>query len=122
MAEGLASGQANSYLDSVLSGGTPFVQLHTAAPGAAGTSNVASNNTRKAATFGSASGGAATTTADIDWPSVPAAEDYTHCSIWTASTAGTFLMSGTITANAVAIGDDFKLLAGDLDVSIPVAS
>jgi hypothetical protein len=120
MADGLAVAKANSTLDSLLA--TAYVQLHTAPPGAAGTTAIATNNTRKAATFASASGGSKATSADLDWPSVPAAEDYTDCSLWDAVTAGNFICSGTITANAVSVGDDFKILAGNLTVSLPVAS
>ena len=54
--------------------------------------------------------------------SIAGTEDYTHFSAWTASTAGTFLFSGTITANAVTIGDTFTIPVGDLDVSLAIAS
>ncbi len=43
----------------------------------------------------------AATTALLEWTNVSTSEDYTHFSMWTASTAGTFLWSGTIVANAV---------------------
>lgn len=125
--DSLSSTVADSVLNSILKGTafTPlsaFVQLHTGEPGAAGTTNVAGESTRKAATFADGSGGSAATSADITWTSVTTAETYTHVSLWSASTAGTFIGSGTITASAVAVGDTFTISAGDLTVSIPVAA
>src|SRR5512134_1399353 len=127
MAEGFASGTAASILDAIgnataYSVATPFIQLHTAAPGAAGTTAIASNNTRKSVSFGAASGGSISNDAAIDWTNVPASEDYTHFTIWTAVSAGTFVCSGTITASAVTTGDNFTIPIGDLDLTIPVAS
>jgi hypothetical protein len=121
MAEGWIAATGNAALDTLL-GTHRWLKLHTGAPGAAGTANAATNTTRKQATFGSASGGAATTTGDVEWTSVPAAEDYTHVSGWSAESAGTVGWTGTITANAVAIGDTFRLPAGDVDVSVTIAS
>lgn len=129
MAEGLSVAQANAYLNSLCRGTayTPpagvFVKLHVGAPGAAATSNPAGNTTRVAATFGTnAAGGAISNTAAIDWTSVSTAEDYTHFSAWDASSGGNFLFSGTITANAVAVGDNFSIPIGDCDVTLAVAS
>jgi uncharacterized membrane protein YgdD (TMEM256/DUF423 family) len=103
-----------------------WIQLHTADPGAAGTNAVAGNATRKdlTAAMGTASGGAITNTAAITWTTgeVDTSEDYTHWSLWTASTAGTFLFSGTVTANAVTTGDEFTIPIGDLDVVGVVAA
>lgn len=99
-----------------------YMQLHTGDPGAAGTSNVATNTTRKLVTFGAASGGTIATDADVSWTNVPAAEDYTHLSLWDASTAGNFLASGTITANAVAIGDTFTIPSGSETLTLNAAA
>lgn len=121
MAVGLSVAAANSQLDSLV-GTYTFVQLHTGDPGSAGTANVATENTRVQATFGSASGGEVTTTADIEWLDVPAAEDFTHFSLWTLVTAGSFGISGTITSNAVGIGDDFVIATGDLDIAANLAA
>lgn len=121
MATGAASARANAGVDAATALGT-WIQLHTGAPGAAGTSNVASNTTRKQATIGAASGGVATSTADLSWTSVPASETYSFFTMWTASTAGTFLWSGTVTANAVTTGDNFTIASGNLTLSISVAS
>lgn len=121
MATGLAAARANAAIDSTVALGS-WIKLHTGDPGAAGTANPAGNTTRQQATFGAAANGSATTTAVTEWANVPTAEDYTHFSMWTASTAGTFLASGTITANPVAVGDTFRFAAGSLTLSVTPAS
>lgn len=121
MATGFSTAAANTHLDN--QGTTyPWIKLHTGDPGAAGTSNAATETTRKQATWGSATGGTKTTTADLVWTNVAGAEDYTHFSMWSASTGGTFGGSGTITANAVSAGDTFTIPTGELDLSLSVAS
>jgi hypothetical protein len=55
--------------------------------------------------------------ADIVWTGVSGSEDYTYYSLWSASTAGTFHQSGTVTANAVTAGDTFTIPTGDLDLT-----
>lgn len=121
MAEGWATAAANSALDTLLAAHT-WIKLHTGAPGANGTSNAATETTRKQATWASASGGASSNTGALSWTNVAGTEDYTHFTAWTASTAGSFGFSGTVTANSVTAGDSFTLPIGDLDVSLPVAS
>lgn len=129
MTVGLAPAIAQALLDALLNGVSyvnsvgVFVQLHIGDPGVAGTTNVATNNTRKSASFGAAgANGVCSNDAEILWSSVPAAEDYTHASVWTLVSGGTFLGSGAITSNAVGVGDDFRLAIGDLDVSLNVAA
>ena len=132
MAVGLASGEAAKILDALgnasnYTAPTAFwIQLHTADPGAAGTNAVAGNATRKdlTAAMGTASGGAITNTSAITWTTgeVDTSEDYTHISYWDASSAGTFLASGTMTANAVTVGDEFTIPVGDLDASFATAA
>ncbi|GAA2673840.1 hypothetical protein GCM10010400_39960 [Streptomyces aculeolatus] len=121
MAVGFSTAAANTHLDAQ---GTayPWIKLHVGDPGAAGTSNPATETTRKQATWGAASSAAKTTTADLEWTGVSGAEDFTHFSMWSASTAGAFGGSGTVTANAVASGDTFTIPAGELDLTLPVAS
>lgn len=121
MAEGWGAAAANAALDTL--GSTyPWIKLHVGAPGSNGTANAAAETTRKQATFGAASGGAMTTTAQLQWTNVAGSEDYTHYSMWSASTGGTFGHSGTVTANAVAGGDTFTILVGDFDVTLPLAA
>jgi hypothetical protein len=136
LATGLAPAVANAVYDAlynntapgagVLQVAVPWVKLHTADPGAAGTAAAATNATRKdvSALIGAAAGGAVTNTGPITWSTgeVIAAEDYTHFTIWDASTGGNFKQSGTITANAVQIGDQFTIPTGDMDFTLSVAA
>lgn len=129
MAVGLAPATANAILNALCRNTTwtqptaLFVKLHVGDPGAAATANAATNTTRQGATFGTvASGGAISSTVAVTWTSVSGAEDYTHWSAWDASTAGNFIFSGLMTANAVLIGDTFTVPIGDLDVTMTVAA
>lgn len=121
MAVGWGSTAANHLLDAEAAIYT-WVKLHVGDPGAAGAGNPATETTRKQVTWASASGGAITSTNALTWTAVAGSEDYTHFSVWTASTAGAFGWSGTITANAVTSGDTFTLPIGDVDSSVPLAS
>jgi hypothetical protein len=129
MADNLSSGVANSVLALLLNGtafsgySATYVQLHTGAPGAAGTSNVAGNNVRQACgSFTTPSGGSTSNSAAINWTSVSTSETYSHVSLWSAASSGTFIASGSITAGAVLSGQNFQIAAGGISVSIPVAS
>lgn len=124
MAVGLSTTAANNQLDELMNAvdGYRFVQLHTDDPGAAGTANVATENTRMEATFAAATGGSKSTSADLEWLDVPAAEDFSHFSMWDALTTGNFGFSGIITANEVGIGDDFMINTGDLTASFDLAA
>lgn len=122
MAVGLAAAHAAAIL-SAYDG--HWIQLHVGDPGAAGTANVAGNATRKQISLGTPSGGAVSNDTAISWSSgeVDTDEDYTHFSLWTAQAAGTFVRSGTMTANAVATGDTFTIPIGELDLAFtPIAS
>jgi hypothetical protein len=121
MATGLGSAGANTALDAV-AGAYTWVKLHVGDPGAAGTSNAATETTRKQATWTASSGGAISNNGALTWTNVAGSEDYTHFTVWTASTAGTFGFSGTITANAVTAADTFTIATGDLDASLTLAS
>jgi hypothetical protein len=113
MSVGLAAATANGILDAIFRGvsfsiAAVWIKPHIGDPGAAGTSNVAVETTRKQATFGNAAnGGAIANTTTVTWSSVAGAEDWTHFSVWTLSSGGTFVLSGLVTANALQIGDDF---------------
>lgn len=97
----------------------PYVKLHVGDPGEDGASNAAANTTRKALSCGASSGaGAISNDAALDWTNVPNAEDYTHVSIWDADSAGNHLWNGTMTANAVGVGDNFQIPIGDLDITL----
>lgn len=128
MAEGISSYTANKLFDCIGNATTftgvtnCYIQLHTAAPGASGTSNVATETTRKAVSFAAATGGTITNDAIVQWTSIAGSEDATHYTLWDASTAGNFLGSGTITAPAYTAGDTYTIAVGDIDLALTVAS
>lgn len=129
MADNVSSGVANSILALLLNGtsflgfSATYVQLHTGLPGAAGSSNIAGNNVRQpAGAFNTPSGGSTTNTSAVNWTTVSTSETYTHVSLWSASTSGTFIASGSITAGAILAGQNFQIPAGGINVSLPVAS
>jgi hypothetical protein len=96
-----------------------WIQLHTADPGAAGTTAVAGNSTRKSVAFAAAAAEAKASNADIVWTAVSTSETYTHVSLWDASSAGNFLWAGALTASkAVNAGDTFTIPSGSLSVGI----
>lgn len=130
MATGFAAAVSNGWLNA-LGNATNYtaptechIQLHTADPGASGTTAVAGNATRKQVSFGAASGGAIANDGALSWTSgeVDTSEDYTHFSLWDAASSGNFLGSGTITANAVVTGDTFTIPVGDLDITLSTAA
>lgn len=127
MAEGISSYTATAVLNALgnntsFAVTTCYIQLHTGAPGANGTSNTATETTRKSVSFGAASAGAISNDADITWTSIAGSQDATHFSLWDASTSGNFLGSGTITANAYTAGDTYTITSGSLSLSFTVAS
>ena len=87
-----------------------YLQLHTGDPGEAGTSNAASESTRQAVSFGSASGGSMVSSGTVEWTNVAATETYSHWSLWDASSAGNCLWSGALASSAaVTAGDTFQI-------------
>jgi hypothetical protein len=131
MATGLAAAIAQSMLNALcrnVAWTQPpafFIKLHTADPGAAGATAAFGDATRQTATFAAAAAdGTITTSADVNWTNVSAAGTVTHVSFWSASTAGTFLGSDDLaTPRVLSIGDNFTILAGDVDLSLaPIAA
>ena len=87
-----------------------YVKLHTGDPGEAGTSNAATETTRKVVTFSAASSGAITSSATVEWTNVSTTETYSHWSLWDASTAGNCLWTGALSSSAaVTAGDTFQI-------------
>ncbi len=97
-----------------------YAKLHLGSPGAAGTSNPATETTRKAITFGSAAAsGSIANTVAAQWTSYPAAESITHVSYWDAISGGNFLGADDLpVARTPAIGDVVTISIGDLTLSI----
>ena len=127
MAVGFSATAGDAILDTLVDTDYPWMQLHTGDPGAAGTANVAGNTTRKdtSAAWAPSSGGTKTTDVDITWSDaeVTTTETYTHFSQWTASTAGTFGFSGTVTALEVdATGESFAIASGNASISVNTAA
>lgn len=118
---GIAAAGANTALDAIRTD-TPFIQLHTGDPGAAGTANVATETTRKAVTFGAAAGGSMTNSAQVQWTNIAGSQDATFFTIWNASSAGTFKFSGTITANPYTAGDTYTAAISAIVLTIAVAA
>ncbi len=117
----------NAWLDATFNStafnvtGDVWIQLHLGDPGAAGTANPATETSRQQASMAVAAGGAVANDADVTWDPITGSEDATHFSIWDASTAGNFLGSGVITANAYTAGDAYTCPAGSLNVDMSAA-
>ena len=127
MATGISAYLANAWLDALgnataFSVTTAYVKLHVGDPGAAGTSNAATETTRKSVSFAAASNGALASDADVSWTNIAGSQDATHFTAWDNETAGNFLFSGTITGNAYTAGDTYTISSGGLTVSLTVAS
>lgn len=104
----------NKLLDAI--GGTSFsvttayLKLHTGDPGEDCTANAATEATRKAVSFGSASSGSMVSSATVEWTNVSTTETVSHWSLWDASTAGNALWSGALGASAaLTAGDTFQI-------------
>ena len=87
-----------------------YVQLHTGDAGEDGTSNAASEATRKVTAWATASSGAIATSATLEWTNVAATETYSHWSLWDALTSGNCLWTGALSSSAaVTAGDTFQI-------------
>jgi hypothetical protein len=93
------------------------VELHTADPGAAGTTSTATGSgaTRVAVTFSAASGGAVASSNTPSWAG--GSVTISHIAIWDATSAGNVLYTAALTTSkAVTNGDTFTL--SSLSVSL----
>jgi hypothetical protein len=127
MATGLSAYTANKFLDA-LGNATAFsvtdvyIKLHVGDPGANGTSNPATETTRKVVTFAAASNGTIASDSAATWTNIAGSQDATHFTSWDNLTAGNFLFSGTITSNPYTAGDTVTIASGSLTASLTVAS
>ncbi len=129
MALGFASATAQSILNAfgnqtAYTGATNlYMKLHTAAPGTGGTA-AAAETRRMEVTFGTASGGSMANDQTVTWTTIVGTETATHFSLWNNATdgAGTFLASGTLTANPYTAGDTLNVAVGAATVTLSVAS
>ncbi len=124
MADGLSTAVANAALNNIVGTDANYVQLHTGAPGSAGTSNVSSVTTREAVSWAAASGGSVTSTGTApEWTNWAGAngEVDTDISFWSASSSGTFGFSMPLNASVTMdTGDSLTLTA--ISITIPTAS
>lgn len=104
----------NAYLNTLrntsLAVANVYVKLHTGDPGEAGTSNAATETTRKLISFSAASGGSMASSATVEWTNVSTTETYTHWSLWDSLTTGNCLWAGALSSSAaVTAGDTFQI-------------
>jgi hypothetical protein len=114
----------NELLDHVFAGAAYtaptniYVKLHIGDPGEDCTANPAAETTRQEATFSAGTNPILNDVA-VEWTDVSNTEEYTHGSLWDASTAGNPLGSGALgTSVSVTAGDNFSIPIGDLAVSL----
>ena len=126
MADGLSAANAQAALNAMVGVNAGFYQLHTGAPGAAGTANVSSVTTRPSVAWNAASGsGPATVTASNQpawnsWAGTNGEVD-TDVSAWSASSAGSYGFSAQLSAPVTMnTGDSLTLTAST--ISVPTAS
>lgn len=97
-----------------------FIELHTADPGAAGTTATASVTTRPAATFAAPSGSAIALSNTPTWASWAGTSPTTasHIAEWDAATAGNFKDSAALTTpKTVQTGDSLTLTSMTISFS-----
>lgn len=117
-----ANAMLNGFRNTSFQIAATWVKLHTGDPGASAASNAGAVTTRSQATFSAASSGAiALTGTNPSW-AMTTTETITHISVWTASTAGSFLWSAALSSSkAVANGDTLTLTSCGLSLS-PLAA
>jgi hypothetical protein len=119
---GFAASTVNTWLDTLDSG--HYAQLHTGDPGAAGTSNVSAETTRKLWDFASAASGSKSAQGTLPswaaWTAGP--ETITHVSVWSASSGGTFKYSYALTSSKSVANDDTLNLTSHTVSITPIAA
>lgn len=85
---------------------TPWVKIHTGDPGSAGTSNASAETDRKQLSFAAPSAGSMAASV-VSWATWDVGtETISHFSIWDASTAGNFLISGSLAVSKTPTNGD----------------
>jgi hypothetical protein len=124
MAEGWGPSGSGTVLDALVAA-YPHVKLHTGAPGAAGTTNPATEVTRKTATWAATgTDGIVLSTNALTWTNIAGSQDALNFTTWSSATdgAGNFGISGGVTANPYTAGDTYEVAVGALSISITLAS
>jgi len=99
---------------------TVYVALYTSAPSdpGGGTEVAGGSYARQVATFTSASSGATSNTANIDFVDMPACT-VVAIGVHDALTSGNLLVHGTLNQNkTLDAGDTLRIATGDLDIAI----
>jgi hypothetical protein len=96
----------NTWRGTTYTAVTPYIKLHTADPGAAGTTAASAETTRKALSFAAPSAGSSAAT-QVTWTAWAAGtETISHFSIWDASTAGNLLATGALASSKAMTNGD----------------
>ena len=123
MADGLSTAVADAALATITGTDANYVQLHTGAPGSAGTSNVSSTTSREAVAWNSASGGEITASEEPAWTDWggDSGEMVTDISFWSISSSGAFGFSMELSAEVTMdTGDSLTLTS--ISITIPTSS
>lgn len=89
---------------------TVYLKLHTGDPGEEGTSNAATETTRKSVSWSAAASGSIGSSATVEWTNVSTTETYSHWSLWDNVSAGNCLWTGALSSSAaVTAGDTFQI-------------
>jgi hypothetical protein len=103
-----------------------YLKLHVGDPGPSGALLPAVYTTRPLVSFGTPSTAAGVTSilndAQVQITSITGSEDASHYSLWDAASAGNFLGSGIINANAYTAGDTLTFAVGAISIGITVAN
>lgn len=134
MTVGYSAAFLNSALGTIGSGasaGTTFTadagcyaKLHTGDPGASGASNAAAGSTtRVPISFAAASGGSRSMTGTAPvWTNGGTSETVSHISLWDASSAGNFRLSGALSASQAWVSTNTLTLTACTLSFTPVAA
>lgn len=104
--------QADVAQNAVIAAGTTYhLSLHTTDPGTAGTGE--GTDGRKPITFASSSTGSQPSSNSQSWSSAVGGQTYGFFGVWTASSGGTYLRGGTLTAPITpAVGATISVASG----------
>lgn len=119
---GLSAALANVMLAAVKASDYEYVKMHIGDPGPNGTANPAAETTRKLINWSDPASGSMFSVDDLEYESVAATEIWTHYSLWTAATAGTFGHSGTLNPKSVTATDDITVPSGSVSMTFPLAA
>lgn len=107
MTVGIATAPADALLNlyrgtSITAPSGIYIKLHTADPGAAGSTGASAVTTRNQATFNAPSGNAITLSALATY-AMTSTETISHVSFWDASTAGNLLRTAALSSSVAVV-------------------